>query len=67
MNFWRICKQFCAEVIQEGQKVVWPTGRDVVLTGIIVLVLAVIIAAFLGFVDNVVIIFLHVVLGVGNG
>ncbi len=54
---------FCAQVMQEARRVVWPTRRDVVLTSIIVFVVAFIFSVFLMIVDQVIFRLMQVIFG----
>jgi preprotein translocase subunit SecE len=58
---------FCAQVLQELRKVVWPTRRDVILTSVIVFILAALFACFLVIVDRVLILMLTALLDLAHG
>ena len=50
-NWWRTATQFVAEAWQELKKVTWPNRRETLGTTLVVIILVIIIAAFLGVVD----------------
>jgi len=50
-RWWSVSTQFVAEAWQELKKVTWPGRRETLGTTLVVLILVVIIAAFLGVVD----------------
>jgi len=50
-NWWRTATQFVAEAWQELKKVTWPGRRETLGTTLVVIILVIIIAAFLGVVD----------------
>ena len=50
-NYWKMTVEFFREVKAELQKVTFPTRQETVSSTVVVLVLTVIIAAFLGFSD----------------
>ena len=50
-QWWRQATQFVAEAWQELKKVTWPGRRETLGTTVVVLILVVIIASFLGLVD----------------
>ena len=50
-GWWRRASQFVAEAWQELKKVTWPGRRETLGTTMVVLILVVVIAAYLGLVD----------------
>lgn len=50
-RWYRVCAQFLREVKVELKKVTWPTFKDTKASTLVVLLVVVICAAFLGFVD----------------
>ena len=50
-NWWRTASQFVSEAWQELKKVTWPGRRETLGTTLVVIILVIIIAAFLGVVD----------------
>jgi preprotein translocase subunit SecE len=50
-NWWQTAIQFVSEAWQELKKVTWPSRRETLGTTLVVLILVIIIAVFLGVVD----------------
>ena len=55
--------KFFKEVKQEGQKIVWPTRKETLITTAMVLVMVVIFSLFFLLVDNIIAWFIKLVLG----
>ena len=58
--------QYVGQVRQEARKVVWPTGREVYVTTILVLLLTVLMGAFFFVVDWVLANAVQFILGIGT-
>ena len=55
--------RFFKEVKQEGQKIVWPTRKETLITTAMVFVMVVIFSLFFLLVDNIISWFIRLILG----
>ena len=55
--------KFFKEVKQEGQKIVWPTRKETLITTAMVFVMVIIFSLFFLLVDNIISWFIRLVLG----
>ena len=56
--------KFFKEVKQEGQKIVWPTRKETLITTAMVFVMVIIFSLFFLLVDNIISWFIRLVLGI---
>ena len=56
--------KFFKEVKQEGQKIIWPTRKETLITTAMVFVMVVIFSLFFLLVDNIISWFIRLILGI---